>query len=277
MVVRGATVLAILIVAAIADEARGQVSELRVRRAIEDGAGGLGQSVAGGSALTGPANTTGGLGRFELAAAVTGTGIEIEDPARSVGQLDFVLPTATATLALGVTRGADVSTGFTGFGSVDLLARVGVLATREDIEDTGLIYGLGARVGIVRDRLVVPAVSVTVLRTWSDDLVHGEVDDVRYEADIGATSLRVDVSKSFLLVTPYLGAGIDRTDIEATYTIPADRSNAGRPIENAIDEESTHGRVYGGVGLNFLLLDVTVEVGSHESGAYGSVGARIGL
>jgi len=275
--VKEVPLLAILLLVAPAGEVLGQVTELRVRRAIEDGAGGLGQSVAGGSVLTGPANTTGGLGRFQLAVAVTGTGIEIENPARSTGELDFVLPTATATLALGITRGADVSTGLTGFGSVDLLARAGVLATREDIEETGRIYGLGARVGIVRDHLAVPAVSVTVLRTWSDDLVHGEADDVRYEADIGATSLRVDISKSFLLVTPYLGAGVDRTDIEASYTIPADRSTAGRPIEGAIDEEGSHGRVYGGVALNFLLLDVAVEAGSHESGAYGSVGARIGL
>lgn len=257
--------------------AAAQVSESRVRRAIEDAARGLGQAVAGGSALTGPANTTGGAGHFELAVAATGTAVEIENPARSEGQLDFLLPTATATAALGITRGYDVSTGVTGLGSIDLIGRVGVLAEREDIEDAGRIYGVGARIGIVRENLAVPAVSVTVLRSWTDDLAHGRAGDVTYDGEVRSTSIRADVSKNLLVVTPYAGAGLDRTEIEASYRIPPSRSTGGREITGSIDEAGTHHKVYGGIRVGLLLLDFGLEVGSYDGGAFGSIGARIGL
>lgn len=254
-----------------------QVSEQRVRRSIEDAARGLGQAVAGGSALPGPAGTTGGFGHVEVAIAASVTAVEIDDPARSEGELDFLLPTATATVAVGLARGWDVSPGIGGLGSIDLIGRAGVLVEREEIEEAGRIYAWGARIGILRETLALPAVSVSVIRAWTDDLVHGRQGDVTYEGQVRSTAVRADVSKRLVAVTPYVGVGFDRAEIEATYRIPAARSTADREIAGSVDETGTHGKVYGGVLVSLLLVDLGIEVGSHDGGAFASFGARIGL
>ena len=63
--------LAVTLLLAVALPARSQtVSEDRVRDAIDDAVDGLGQALGGGSALTGPAAPTGGLGAFRLKATL---------------------------------------------------------------------------------------------------------------------------------------------------------------------------------------------------------------
>lgn len=270
---RPSLALALLVLLAVPASAQ-QVSERRVREAIDDAARGLGQAVAGGSPLSGPSAATGGLGHFEIGASGTLTFMEIEDPTRETGTVDFALPTGAVTAAIGITGGADLPAGAGGIGAIDLIGKIGPVVAREDLEDTGTLYGLGARVGILREGAVFPSVSVSAYRSWVDGLEWGdpEADEVSFAGDVAAWSVRADVSKEVLLVTPYAGVGLDRTEIAADYRIPASRATGGQEIAGSTDVSSTHHKAYAGVRLGLLLLDAAVEVGTYDGGAFGAVG-----
>lgn len=272
----GVTRFTLLVVGMIlsASNALGQpVSEQRVREAIDDAARGVGQAVAGGSPLTAPANTTGGLGHFQVVAAGNVTRMEIEDPRVDEGTVDFYLPVGSLQGAVGITDG-----GVLGFGAIDVIGRAGQVVAREEYRESQLLVALGARVGVLRETVAAPAVSVTVSRSWVEGLEWGDPDDeVHFNGDVAALSARVDVSKSFLLVTPYVGLGIDRTAIDADYRIPASLATGGSEIQGHFDTSSTHQKAYTGVDLAVALVRASIEVGIYDGGAFGAIGLRVGL
>jgi hypothetical protein len=255
--------------------ARGQdISELRVREAIDDAARGLGQAIAGGSPLTGPAGMTGGLTRFRVGAAATFTDIQIEDPQRASGTVGFVLPAATVNAAVGIWGGSPG----TGFGALDLIGRTGPVLAREQIAENPLLLSLGARIGILREGALLPDVSVTVTRTWVDGLTYGEEgDEVSFDGEVRALSGRADVSKSFLLATPYAGVGFDRAQVDAAYRIPDERSSGDGEIRGRVEASGTHSRAYAGVELSLALLAFSVEAGIAGGDTFAAVGARLGF
>lgn len=267
-----------LAVVALAAPARGQeVSEQRVRAAIDDGARGLGQTVAGGSPVTAPAGTTGGLGHFLVSAGVGVTRVEIEDPQRSAGTVDFLVPSAGVRAAVGITDGVASGGAIGGLGALDLLGRAGVLAARDRIEDATSVYGLGVRVGLLRETPLSPAVSLSLSRAWTEEISYGEADEVSFRGDVAVTSLRADLSKSLVFLSPYVGAGIDRTRIEADYSIPAGLSTSGQEVAGSIEPSSSHETFYAGVDLSLLLLTASVEAGVYDGGAFAAVALRAGL
>ena len=277
-VTRGWIRLAVLGGVLLAAPARGQeVSEERVRAAIDDGARGLGQTVAGGSPLTAPAGTTGGLGHFLVTAGLGVTRVEIEDPQRSQGTVDFLLPSAGVRAAVGITDGIAPGGAVGGLGALDLLGRAGVLAARDRIEDATSVFGLGVRVGLLRETAVAPALSVSLSRAWTEEIAYGESDEVSFRGDVAVTSLRADLSKSLVFLAPYVGAGIDRTRIEADYAIPASLSTAGQTVAGSIEPASSHETFYAGVDLSLLLLTATVEAGVYDGGAFAAVAVRASL
>lgn len=253
------------------------VSERRVRAAIDDAARGLGQAVAGGSPLSGPSPATGGLGHFAIGAAGTLTFMEIEDPTREQGTVDFALPTGALTAAVGITGGADLPGGAGGIGAIDVIGRLGTVVAREDLEDNEPLYALGARVGILREGAALPSLSVSAYRSWASDLAWGDPagEDVSFAGDAESWSFRADASKKLLLVTPYAGVGVDRTKIEAAYRIPPSRSTGGEEIEGSVDASSAHHKAYVGVELALALLTASVEVGSYDGGTFAAVGVRL--
>jgi hypothetical protein len=251
-----------------------EVSEQRVRAAIDDATRGLGQVVGGGSALTGPARATGGLGHFLLGASVSATRIEVEDPRRPEGEVDVVLPVGTIYGALGITDG-----GLSGLGAIDLMGRTGPVVAREEFGDNRALYALGARIGLLREGALAPSVSAALSRTWIDQLEYGDLDgdEVSFEADVHVTSARLEVSKGFLLATPYAGVGVHRTGIEADYRIPAMRSTGDREIRGKIDSSEAHTVTYGGVEFALALVTASVEAGIYGGGAFGALGLHVGF
>ncbi len=265
-------------IVALAGAARAQeISEQRVRAAVDDAARGLGQSVAGGSPMTAPAATTGGLGHFLVSVGIGLTRVDIEDPQRESGTVEFLLPTAGARVAVGLTSGLASGGAVGGTGSVDLLGRVGVVTARDEIEDASKLYGIGARVGLLGETPLTPAVSVAIEQAWTEEIVYGEPDEVSFEGDVSVTSLRADISKNLVLFSPYAGVGIDRTRIDAAYVIPAELSTLDTEIRGSIDPSSTHHVFYVGTDLSLLLLTASVEGGVYDGGAFATFAIRAGL
>jgi hypothetical protein len=251
-----------------------QVSEQRVRAAIDDASRGLGQVVGGGSALTGPAATTGGLGHFMLGASVSATGVEVEDPRRPQGNVDVILPVGTIYGALGITEG-----GPSGLGAIDLFGRAGPVVAREEYGDNRMLYALGARIALLREGALAPSLSATLSRTWLDQLEYGDLngDEVSFQADVHVTSARLEVSKGFLLATPYAGVGLHRAGIEADYRIPATRSTGNSEITGSVDSSDAHSVTYGGVEFALALVTTSVEVGFYDGGAFAAIGIHAGF
>ena len=248
------------------------ISEARVREAVADAARGLGQALAGGSPLSAPSVPTGGLGHFQLGVAGGVTRVEVEDPREEEGALEFFLPIGTLNAAVGLTRG-----GTAGFGAIDLLARVGPMVAREEYRDSRFLTSVGARIGILGEGAVAPSISATFARSWVDELEYGDPagDEVTFRGDVRTLSARLDVSKKLVVVTPYAGAGFDRTAIDADYRIPASRSTGGSEIAGGIETSSVHHKAYAGVELALALLSASAETGVYDGGAFASLGLRL--
>ncbi|MFN2384393.1 MAG: hypothetical protein ABR559_09070 [Gemmatimonadota bacterium] len=256
-----------------------QVSERRVRAALEDVARGLGQAVAGGSPLTAPAATTGGLGHFHLGASGALTRLEIEDPQRDSGTLRFVLPVGTANAALGLWKGWSLAPGISGTGALDLIGRAGPVVARQDLADNALLFAAGLRVGLLGEGTVAPAVSVSAFRAWTERLEYGDPagDDVSFSGEVSTVSLRADLSKALLFLTPYAGAGIDRTQLDAAYRIPPSSGSDGPEIQGRVEPSSTHQKFYAGLQFGLLALSASVEIGVYDGGGFGAAGLRLGF
>ncbi|HET6363059.1 MAG TPA: hypothetical protein VFH11_13545 [Gemmatimonadota bacterium] len=265
-------------IAALAGGASAQeISEQRVRAAVDDAARGLGQTVAGGSPMTAPAATTGGLGHFLASLGVGITRVDIEDPQRESGTIEFLLPTAGARVAVGLTSGLPSGSAIGGAGSVDLLGRLGIVTARDEIEDASNLYGIGVRVGLLGETPLTPAVSVALEQAWTEEIAYGEADEVSFRGDVAVTSLRADISKDLVVLSPYAGAGIDRTRIDASYVIPAELSTPGTEIRGSIDPASTHHVFYVGTDLSLLLLTASIEGGVYDGGVFATFAIRAGL
>ena len=265
-------------IAALAGGASAQeISEQRVRAAVDDAARGLGQTVAGGSPMTAPAATTGGLGHFLASLGVGITRVDIEDPQRESGTVEFLLPTAGARVAVGLTSGLPSGSAIGGAGSVDLLGRLGIVTARDEIEDASNLYGIGVRVGLLGETPLTPAVSVALEQAWTEEIAYGEADEVSFRGDVAVTSLRADISKDLVVLSPYAGAGIDRTRIDASYVIPAELSTPGTEIRGSIDPASTHHVFYVGTDLSLLLLTASIEGGVYDGGVFATFAIRAGL
>ncbi|HJU87040.1 MAG TPA: hypothetical protein VJ788_06725 [Gemmatimonadota bacterium] len=263
---------------ALAGQAGAQgISEQRVRDAVDDAARGLGQSVAGGSPMTAPAATTGGLGHFLASLGVGITRVDIEDPQRESGTVDFLLPTAGARVAVGLTSGLASGGAIGGAGSIDILGRLGVVTARDEIEDASNLYGIGVRVGLLGETPLTPAVSVALEQAWTEEIVYGEADEVAFRGDVAVTSLRADVSKDLVFLSPYAGVGLDRTRIDASYVIPEELSTLGTEIRGSVDPASTHHVLYFGTDLSLLLLTASIEGGVYDGGAFATLALRAGL
>jgi hypothetical protein len=135
------------------------------------------------------------------------------------------------------------------------VARVGARKGLPGRIDLGLSYGralggdlklISAEVqyALVKGGLVSPALSVRVTGTRTTG--SGAYDLDQYGAE-------VLLSKGFTVLTPYVGAGVVRSEGRL-------ESSLGTTFEDT----TTRGVVYGGVTLNLLLPKITVEIEKAE-------------
>lgn len=222
------------------------------------------------------------------------------------------LPAPVLDIAIGVFPGFFV--GVQRLLSVELLANVAYVPNRS-IEDFSvraangsLKLGYGARVGLLADRLVMPAVAVSYFRrslptatfstglpstslgaTTSDSLILGDLS-IRNDA------LRLGISKKLGFLEVGGGVGQDRyrtfSQLRARVTPPVGASVTGAFV---LTQEIKRNAAYGSIALNILKLRLAAEAGSTFGGdsiatynaftdgklnsqrLFGSVGLRLGF
>lgn len=148
-----------------------------------------------------------------------------------------------------------------GLGSVDLMASLGVVKLPGDRFDSPVSWGLGARLGILRESFTAPGLSVSGMYRKLGGMT---IDDVT-ELDGSSTwSLRFAIGKRLTPVGLTAGVGWDRTSTDATVAIP----QPGSPPLQASGEVGGDGRfnAFADVSYTLVVLTVAAEVGWQGGG-----------
>jgi len=275
-------------------------------------------AIAGGSPTLGQTSSLGGLGHISVGVHGTALAGSLPDvskfPTCYTGaysaQLETnsqVIPGAGADAAIGIFRGLPLA--LTNVGSVDLLLSATYLPSYDDNNvsltepDGSLKIGYGARVGLLSESIIVPGVSLTVMRRdlpTVDIAANSNATDSLFVTGLkmNTTSWRIEASKSLVLFGIFGGIGRDHYES----TVSAVRASVvagalGRTnttLNPSPEQKLDRTDIFGGVKLNLLFFKLAAEVGrvsggdvttfntftGSEPGAartYGSVGLRFGF
>jgi hypothetical protein len=241
----------------------------------------LGLLISGANLTSSSANTLGGPGHFSV--GVSGTlshpsfkGIQGGGSASS-GSMAGIL-------RLGVMEGTSLGPSVHGIGSVDLYLRLGKLYTNGyKSSDTGF-WGMGTRIGILRNSILTPAVSLCMgySRTGKfnlSEVIYG-THPGSGKTNISTWSIRCDVSKNFFFLTPMAGIGVNRNRIKGDSIVEDINNLNPDKIYIAPEGFKTSGSdlvYYAGVEWNIFLLRLGLELGRTGGETFGGLQLRLAI
>ncbi len=269
-------------VSGLAAECGGQSAALEawcteVGLAFQAAQGGLGRLSTGGSVLPGSAGSLGwrleSVPRFSAAGRLQVGRLTLPDvvaePRTPAPERTSTVTTAQLTAGVGVFDGFSPLPTVGGVLAVDLLASgsVALLPGGDGFRDDARTWGVGGRLGLLRESFTLPGVSVSAVRRWSGRTQLGSVDDggpAEIDFDLGTTSLRATVGKDLLGVGVVAGVGWDRYESDVTLRARTEPPGGGpvlQGIASADGFETSRTLVFGGASLNFLILQISAEGG----------------
>ena len=277
----------------------------------------LGEAVAGGSATLGQNSTLGGLGHFSLGVHANVVAGSVPDVTKFktcyTGAYRDTLPTRTSPIPM---VGADAAIGIfgglplalTNVGAVDLLVSAQYIPdhafsdVRISAPDGSLQLGVGARLGLLSESILVPGVSLSYMKrdlprtnvaafTGSDSLL---ISGLKTRT----SSWRLAASKSLLFIS--LGAGVGQDKLESTVdsvTARVSYPSSVTPTRGTLAAQAqnlTRTNYFVNASFSLLVAKLTAEVGQSTGGTvttynafsgsqpagartYGSLGLRFGL
>jgi hypothetical protein len=242
---------------------------------LEAARGGLATAASAGSEIPGSASTLGyrlrshprfsistrvGLARFSVVDLEYG----YASPAGTEAEEVFA-PYLHFGGTLGALNGFSLAPTLGGILSLDITGSVHKLFPPEGrgIRGSGWGWGVGARLGILRESFTLPGVSVSASRRWLGSFRAGDVQEAgpaEARFDLGATSLRGVVGKDILGVGLLAGLGWDR--VLGGGTIRARTSHTG-PEGSASASSLTSSRLvyFAGASMTFLVAQISGEAG----------------
>lgn len=184
-------------------------------------------------------------------------------------------------IVLGLFNGFSAGPALGGFGAIDLLGSVSYLPGVDEmgLSDDVVNAGVGARIGILKQGLVMPGASVSVMyRSMLGDASFGDLDagdPAEFSSDLSAISLRAGISKGFLALDLAAGAGYDiySSDVAFDWELvcPAGQCDPDQDVVLGTtdgvqgDLNTAAWNVYGNVGISLLLLNIVGEVGYQKT------------
>jgi hypothetical protein len=227
---------------------------------------GLGSEVSGSAGTLG--RRLGATPRVSVGARAGFASVRLPDladqgiePSR---EASFIVPTLHAGVAVGLFDGIQLNPTVGGFLSLDLLAQTSVLflPTGEGFDGSTTGYSFGARMGIFRESFTLPGIAVSLSRRNVGTVLYGDAQGAgggSVEVDPNVVSVRMTVGKDILSVGVLVGIGWDRYSGAATIRAAAD----GGAVASESDSSFNHSQrlIFGGASLNFLILQLSAEVG----------------
>jgi len=129
--------------------------------------------------------------------------------------------------------------------------------------DGPLAWGVGARVGLLRESFTLPGVSVSASRRWVGstglgDVEGGDVGEAAYDWEV--SSLRGVVGKDLLGVGLLAGVGWDRLSGSGTIRahLPGDGTEGTGSSSDLVSKRFV---AFAGGSMTFVILQVSVEAG----------------
>jgi hypothetical protein len=290
----------------------------------------LGTAIAGGNTIMGSGGTLGGLPHWTVGLRVTAVRGSAPEFTNANAPSTAATPVASAyttseapipfpALDVGVGVFGGIPLGLTKIGSVDLIANVAYVPKLEGkidnfdiVPDKSMEIGYGARIGLLQESLVVPGVSLSIIRRGlpvttltgyfaSTGSTGARQDTLQIQdLDLKTTSIRLTVSKSLIMFGVAAGAGIDKykqsADINTVIyrdigPLLAQRIANNTPFQ--LESEVTRKNMFLDAYVNILLLKIIGEVGMVSGGdittyntfdkapdssrMYGALGIRLGF
>lgn len=279
---------------------------LVVAQAVESAQPQLGILIAGGNPTLGAASAgglrLGVLPRVSASAKVNVVFAKLPDILADEGgagraeEVGLAVPALSGTASIGVFPGVDLAPTLGGIGAVDLLGSftwlpidaVGVDGFH-DAEDTA--FGLGARVGLLRESFTAPGVSLSVMYHRLGTVRYGDVcqavgastgddfeagvcagggDPGEFALDLSGWSTRALVGKSLLGFGLTAGLGYDRFDGGIDFGFRS-ACPAGSPEScffraRGLDMDESRLSAFGNVSFTALVATVALEAGWMQGG-----------
>ena len=135
----------------------------------------------------------------------------------------FVLVSPQLDVSIALFKGVNLTTTLGGFGAVELLGSFGAIIypSGKGFVNNSTAFGLGARIGVLRESFTAPGVSVSLYRKWSDRIQRGTsgFSDAEYGMDLRAWSFRGAISKSFVAFALGFTLGYDNFSSDVDYSV----------------------------------------------------------
>ncbi len=243
----------------------------------------VGLVVAGGSPVLGTASPIGTkfrwLPRMFIGGRLSFVWAEIPDvlnypdsPGEPVGKVDFSVTMPQLDLSVGIFDGFMLNTTLGGFASVELLGSLGpvILPAGAGFQNDVTGWGLGARIGVLRESFTAPGISVSGMYKSAGRLHYGSVangDDSQFSMDLGVTSFRAGISKSFVAIGLGFTLGYDHYSSDVAFGV-ADAQGDLIPVvpESApISHSSGRWSAFADVSYIVLFFNIVAEFGWQET------------
>jgi hypothetical protein len=200
---------------------------------------------------------------------------------RPMGNVTVPVAALQGDVVLGLLNGLSLGPVVSGVGAVDLLGSVSFIpaVSALGLSDPFVNVGVGARVGLIRQGLLLPGVSVSgMYRTMLSDFAFGELGDpgtgdpAEFTASLSTWSLRGGVSKGILLFDLAAGLGWDSytSDVDFDFRLDCPPAQCGEAMTLSTDGgvggrlRTTAWNAFGNVGMNLMLLRLVAEVGYQQ-------------
>ncbi len=225
---------------------------------------GLGSTVPGAPSTLGRRLAT--SPRVALSLRAGGLELSLPDLTDRVGdpvrRLDVFVPTLHGSVTLGVFDGFRLLPTVGGFLSLDLVGATSAVffPSSEGFDGRLASLSLGARIGLLRESFTLPGITLSVVRHISGSVSFGSTalgDPADVRVDPTTTALRLTVGKDLYAVGILAGVGLDRVSADATLRL----ATPGPHIQVQDELAFTRRVLYGGASLNFLVLQLSAELG----------------
>ncbi|HLU24798.1 MAG TPA: hypothetical protein VKZ58_03770 [Longimicrobiales bacterium] len=208
------------------------------------------QVAAGGNPVPGSASTLGmRIGtapRYTVAGRVTAAWADVPEVARrdAVGASGAVFGAMSIEGGVGLFNGFTTAPTIGGVGAVDLLASLGFLFLPGDRgfrSRTPYTFGVGARLGFLRESFTVPGVSVSAMYRRIGSMTLGDPNTITadgyFTTNPWVLSLRGTVGKRIAAVGLLVGGGYDRASSDVRLGVAG--SGLGGPVSTRLDGFAT--------------------------------------
>ncbi len=242
----------------------------------------LGLVLAGGNPVLGTASPLGTkfrwMPRFNIGGRISFAWLQVpdildypDDISGQVGTIGSTVYMPQLDVSVGVFEGLKLGSTLGGFAAVELMGSLGalVLPAGDGFQNDATGFGLGARVGILRESFSAPGISVSGYYKWFGRIQFGSVGrshDAQLGMDMSLWSFRAGVSKSFVAIGLAFTVGWDRYSSQVDYGIagPAGTLIPVVPQSDPIDYTSDRWSAFLDLSYIVLFFNIVAEAGWQE-------------